>query len=264
MPKSWVNETAIQVSTVSTVYHPFHSNGMYRIKLKLTIIFFLLFCISSIAQEVNIEKQLRLVENGNYQSAASDLEKLKEQNPDDPSVLYLDALLTKDGKEASGKYKIVSEIYPQSKYADAAVYQIYSYYYAAGNYTSADKYLDKLKTDYPSSSYLKMIENKNVDEKSLNASTVSDKSEKSVNRNNKELDRFTIQAGAFLVRSNAEKLQENFSNGGLISEIKEKKVGGSTFFVVNVGKFKTEDEAQGFLNVYIQSRKIDGIVVKIE
>ena len=46
--------------------------------------------------------------------------------------------------------------FPKSTYADAALYRIYSYYFALGLYNTADKNLNKLKKDYPESPYIKM------------------------------------------------------------------------------------------------------------
>ncbi|MCX6149172.1 MAG: SPOR domain-containing protein [Ignavibacteriales bacterium] len=240
---------------------------MNAVKTDLFLLFFFLIAVSSFAQEINIEKQLKEVESGDFNTAAADLETLKQQYPDNPSVMYLDALLTKDGKTATEKYKSIWGKYPTSKYADAVLFQIYSYYFAFGNYTTANNYLEKLQTNFPSSSYLKAIDNRNVDEKL----TISNKNEKDENTNTpkllitkKEVYKFTVQAGAFLVQDNAEKLKKTFLDNGFTSEVKEKKIGGSNFFIVNVGKFTTNEEAKTFLLDLRKNAKIDGRIVSLE
>jgi tetratricopeptide (TPR) repeat protein len=240
---------------------------MRKLSFAIGLIFYFTFCILIYAQEVNIEKQLKKVESGDYQSAVADLNDLKKEHPDDPSVIYLDALLTKDAKEALEKYKIISDDYTASKYADASLFQIYSYYYAAGNYTNASDYLEKLRTNYPASSYLKMIDNKFPDDKLLGKSALSGEGsqvEKPGEKSEEGVFEYTIQAGAFLVPANAEKLKKTFLDEGLKAEIGQKKVAGSSFFVVYIGKFKTEDEAQNYLNNLTREKKIEGRVVKVD
>ena len=46
--------------------------------------------------------------------------------------------------------------YPQSKYADAAAFRIYSYYFACEMFPEAATWLRKLKKDYPASPYIKL------------------------------------------------------------------------------------------------------------
>jgi len=239
---------------------------MKKLRLILYLCIFLLFYSVIPAQEINIEKQLNAIETGNFQSAEVDLEKMKQQNPRDPSVIYLDALMTTDGKKALEKYKTISEQYPNSKYADAAVYQIYCYYFASGSYSTSNTYLEKLRTDYSNSSYLKLINNKSADAGNLSPQKNSNKEmiEGKTGTEKKELFKYTIQSGAFLVQANAEKLNKSFLNSGLKSEINEKKIGGSTFFIVNVGKFKTEDEAKSFLVDLNKNKKMEGRVVEIK
>jgi tetratricopeptide (TPR) repeat protein len=240
---------------------------MRKFRLSIVLILNFAYCLSSFAQEVNIEKQLEKIEFGDYQSAVSDLSNLKKEHPDDPAVIYLDALLSQDAKEAFEKYKIISDDYPSCKYVDDAIFQIYSYYYAAGNYTNASRYLDRLRTYYPASSFLKMLDNKFPDDKLSSKNSLSEsgsESRKIEGKTQAEVFEYTIQTGAFLVPANAEKLQKTYSNEGLSTEIRQKKVAGSTFFVVYISKFKTEEEAQNYLNNLIREKKIEGRVVKID
>lgn len=240
---------------------------MKKLNFTIGLIFYFTLCLPTFCQEVNIEKQLEKVEYGDYQSAVSDLNELKKEHPNNPSVIYLDALLTRDAKDAFEKYKIISDVYPSSKYADASIFHIYSYYYAAGNYTNASRYLDRLRTYYPASSYLKMIDNKSSDDKikrNPSSTESGSKSRKLEDKSNKELFEYTIQTGAFLISSNAEKLQKIYLSEGLETEIRQKKVAGSNFFVVYIGKFRTENEAQNYLINLNREKKIEGRVVKID
>jgi len=99
------------------------------------------FPINIIAQEVNIVSYLQQIENGKADEVKNDLIGLKEKYPDDPSVMFLEGVLTENGQKAVVIYQKVVDEYPDSKYADAALYRIYSYYYALGLYESANEKL---------------------------------------------------------------------------------------------------------------------------
>ena len=125
-------------------------------------------------------------------------------------------------------------------------------------YDTAKKQLDKLKKNYPQSPYIKIAENKIPSENEL--STKEQKPDEK-----KQIDyKYTIQAGAFSKIDNAKFLKKDFEDSGFFSEIKEKVVGGTTFEVVYVGRFASENEAKNFLQVINSEFKLDGRVVNIE
>ncbi len=78
--------------------------------------------------------------------------------PDDPSVMFLDAVLKENGQEAVVIYQDIVDNHPKSKYADAALYRIFSYYYALGLYETAQEKLKQLKESYPTSPYIKVAD----------------------------------------------------------------------------------------------------------
>ncbi len=117
----------------------------YKLTTRMNRIYIILFIVflslHVYAQEVDIVPALQQIENGNIKSAETFLRDLKVKNANDPSVIFLDAVLTKDGEEALKKYSTVLEKYPNSKYADAVLYRIFSYYYSLGYYKKAETYL---------------------------------------------------------------------------------------------------------------------------
>ena len=221
------------------------------------------------AQEADISEALKWIENGNSKEAVKILQSLKSENMNDPSVIYLDALLTTDGEEALRKYSAIVEKYPESKYADAALYNIFSYYYSLGYYKKAESYLERLKKDFPESPYIKMADRKIPDteeaqpqtkEKTEIAPQPETKSEKAEPANYN----FTIQAGAFLNPDNAKKLSEQFQKEKFSVEITTKEVGGTILNVVNVGKFATEEEAKSVLDLLAGKFSIKGRIVEVK
>lgn len=220
-----------------------------------TIVFFIT-TLPIFAQEVDIAPALQQIESGNISNAATMLLNFKSKNAGDPSVIFLDAMLTKDGDEALRKYSTIIEKFPESKYADAALYRIFSYYYSLGFYKKAETYLDRLKKDFPESQYIKTADRKlpeieepivqTIDKPETQQPTQPEKVEiKSYN--------FTIQAGAFLNVENAKKLSEQLKKENYSTEITTKDVGGTILNVVNVGKFVNEEEAKPVLS-FLQSK----------
>jgi hypothetical protein len=211
--------------------------------------------INIVAQGIEISEYLKKIENGKIEEVREKLPELKSKYPDDPSVLFLDGILTENGKIALKLFSTVVNSYPESKYADAAAYRIYSYYYATDQLNDADTWLNRLKKDYPSSPYVK-IAGKNVP-------TVEKKKINQTKEENEQIlkAKYTIQAGAFSSKENADALKNQFISAGYSSEIKEKEVAGTLFKVVYVGKFNSMDEAKKFLQQINSDYSLDGRVV---
>jgi len=227
----------------------------------------LLFSALSIninAQEVNIVPYLQQIENGKADEVRNELIGLKERHSDDPSVMFLEGVLTENGQKAVVIYQKVVDEYPDSKYADAALYRIYSYYYALGLYESANEKLNKLITDYPKSPYIKIAKQNQLP---VNPEITQEDETDLTQQNNEDVQgadyKFTIQAGAFSKKENAESLQLKFEKSGIFSEIKDKLVAGTTFHVVYVGKFVTENDAENFLKTINDKFELSGRVIQI-
>ena len=226
------------------------------------IIFGLLFSSNLFSQDVDIIPYLKQIEAGNKKDVEEQLPSLISKNPDSPSVLFLEGVLTTDGEKALVTYSKILDKYPNSKYADAALYRIFSYYYAAGEYYNANKCLEDLKNDYPTSPYIKIAER---DIPTADQTAVSEeKKSNQITEEDTPKYKFTIQAGAFTNPSNAATLKNNFEDNGFFSEVKDKVVAGTTFRVVYVGKFEDKEEAENFLHVINREFKLDGRIVDIQ
>ena len=216
------------------------------------------------SQEVDIVSALKQIENGNIKSAETILHDLKIKNASDPSVIFLDAVLTKDGEEALKKYSAVLEKYPVSKYADAVIYRIFSYYYSLGYYKKAETYLNRLKKDFPESPYIKTADRKIPDVEEQPSQSVAGLTKpKRPEKTETGTYNFTIQAGAFLNVDNAKKLSEQLNRENYFTETTTKDVGGSILNVVNVGRFTTEDESKSVLILLEKKFNLKGRIVPI-
>ncbi len=217
------------------------------------------------SQDVDIIPYLKQIESGNIDVARSELMDLKEEYPESPSVKFLEGVLTENGQLAVVIYQDIVDNYPTSKYADAALYRIFSYYYALGLYETAQKKLDQLILEYPGSPYIKIAQqNKFPGDEDIAVNKEDDSTEVNGEETVAEQEFiFTIQAGAFSNRNNAESLKAEFLNSGIFSEIKEKLVGGTRFHVVYVGKFLTENDAESFLQVINKRYELSGRIIPI-
>lgn len=227
-------------------------------------VLFSVFTIIITPQDLNIVPYLQQIENGQADEVRNELIGLKEKYPVDPSVMFLEGVLTENGQKAVIIYQKVVDEYPDSKYADAALYRIYSYYYALGLYESATEKLNKLIADYPKSPYIKIAKQNQLP---TNPEITQEDETKIPQRKSEYVNeadyKFTIQAGAFSKKENAESLKLKFEKSGIYSEIKDKLVAGTTFHVVYVGKFVTEFDAESFLKTINDKFELSGRVIHL-
>ncbi len=235
-------------------------------------IFFLLLLLSCrlSAQEADITTALQRIESGRIDAAETLLKELKINSPDDPSIKFLEAVLTKDGADAVNKYSLIVDKYPKSKYADAALYRIFSYYYSLGYYKKAETYLTKLKKDYPDSPYLKSVDRTLPTEDKPDIVSIKDNSSKQDTTDTVEkkiaqpaVYNYTIQAGAFLSIENAKNLCSRLNKENYSTEITTKEIGGSNLNIVSVGKFEKEEDALPLLDYLEKNLGLKGRVVKL-
>lgn len=217
-----------------------------QFKFLFLLSFIFISSINVFSQEVNIVPYLKQIDNGQKVKALSHLAELKDDYPDDPSVMFLEGVLTENGQDAVAIYTEIINEYPNSKYADAAVFRIYSYYYALGLYGTANSFLNRLKKDYPKSPYIKIAEQRT---ETTTMPLSAKKKPLPSKSKNKIIYNYTIQAGAFTISANAGHLKTRFENAGFYSTIKDKNVAGTIFHVVYVGKFETEESAKKALNI---------------
>src|SRR3990172_11773971 len=117
----------------------------------IAIIFLFLFVSSAFPQEVDIIPYLKEIEDDKKEKAKNHLAQLEQKSPADASVKFLKGVLTENGQDAVEIYMDIVKNHPRSKYADASLFRLYSYFYALGSYETAKSYLARLKKSYPQS-----------------------------------------------------------------------------------------------------------------
>jgi len=239
---------------------------MFKKGKPMRVFFLIIFSAINLFAQADIISTLKKIESGEIADAENDLKQLKQNYPDNPEVKFLDAVLTENGEEALSKYFVVYSKFPNSQFADAALYRVFSYYYALGSYNKAEKYLKKLKTDYPSSPYIKAADRTLPSQDFFIEKGVT-KKEVHSNKSPKVEEvqyKYTVQAGAFLNKTNADNLKKKFQLKGVYSATYTKEVGGSLLNIVIVGKFKNKKSAKPILKELKNKYRLTGRVVPLK
>jgi len=234
----------------------------------LNIFCLLLFPLVLVGQEIDIVPALKEIEKGNITEARTLLRNFLLQSPNDPSVMFLDAVLTSDGNNAINKYEAIYKNSPNCKYADAALYRIFSYYYSLGIYNKATSYLDELKSSYPNSPYIKAADRTMPDDEILVEQSAEETSKPKVVSEPKiqtpteeKNGDILVQAGAFLNLNNAKNLQTQIESDGYKTSLNAKEVGGSVLNVVVIENLQNQTEAEKILE-YLKSKfKLSGRII---
>lgn len=208
------------------------------------------------SQSPDIIQCLRLIESGRSDSVLVILQKSSAK--DSPSYIFLDALLTEDDK-AVVKFEQLLSRFPSFAYNDAAMFRLHSYYYALGSYNRAKEIASNLKKNYPDSPYLKQLDKVEYSDEVLE--TGETVPAESVQTESKSVY-YSLQAGAFLNRLNAERLLNTLAGKGFDTFMEEKEIGGSLFYIVLVGQFDTEMEARTIRKQVEAETKTESKIVK--
>ena len=113
----------------------------------LKIIVFFVFPIFLHSQ--NVDLYISLINEGKSKGVLENLPELISKYPNDSGVLYLNALLDKDGESAVDQYKNIIKNYSESKYAPIAAMKLGEYFYARGLYTQSANLLKNIPLKYP-------------------------------------------------------------------------------------------------------------------
>ncbi len=203
---------------------------------KIIYIIGILVLASQFIVASDLSDALKYIDNGNLDKAKEILNKMMKANPSSSDALLLDAIMTTDAGKALEKFKYIYDNDPTFRYADLCLFRIYSYNYAIGNYKTAKRYLERLKSEFPNSPYssaegeLPKISGNFSKDNSFGKTT------------GKGI--YTIQLGAFTNEANAKNLSNKLKQSGFDSKLNKKIVKGTIFNVVTVGTFNNKQSAE--------------------
>ena len=117
------------------------------------IIFILILCSTAFNQK-DIHHHINNVKNGDPDEAFISLQDFILNSPNNPDVIFLDALLDSEIERSINKFKKIANNYSSSRYADESVMKVGEYYYSLGSYIQASNWLIKIPKYYSNSDYL--------------------------------------------------------------------------------------------------------------
>jgi len=219
----------------------------------------------------NVEMYLSLIHEGQSEGVKENLPELISKYPNDPGVIYLQALLTTNGMKSLELYAKIIEKFPESKFCGSASVKIGEYLYARGLYSQAGMQLRLIPRKYPRienmqrvidmlvSSFLAigeddsvkyyigiyrgMFPNLDFDKFGIDSPLLKTK-QVIANNKNKEPKPYVIQIGAFGSIQNANRLKLQVSQIGYNVDIVPVQTNGRGLHAVRVVRFRSKSSAE--------------------
>ena len=219
----------------------------------------------------NVEMYLSLIHEGQSEGVKENLPELISKYPNDPGVIYLQALLTTNGMKSLELYSKIIEKFPESKFAGSSSLKIGEYLYARGLYSQAGMQLRLIPRKYPRienmqrvmdmivssflavgeddsvkyyiSVYRSMFPNLDFNKFGVESPIFSTK-QLVVKNKNQEPKPYVIQIGAFGSIQNATRLKLQVSQIGYNVEIVPVQTNGKALQAVRVIRYRSKSSAE--------------------
>ena len=224
----------------------------------------------------DIQQLVDLVNRGQGDVVKAELPSLLSRYPNNPGILYVQALLTSEGAEAVRMYQSIVDNFPKSEWADDALYKVYQFYYSLGLYRTAELKMAQLKREYPSSQYITSGVSSEAPKPPAEGQkqqqpTATPTPAKPVGTPQTPADSptqpapetglFSLQVGAYTALTNADRQKKLFEERGYTAEVISRVRDGRSLYVVLVGAYKTYDEAKARAAEIKQRLNIDSFVL---
>ena len=219
----------------------------------------------------NIDMYISLIDEGQINSVKEKLPELISKYPNNAGVIYLQALLTKDGMKSLDLYKMVIEKFPKSSFSDDASVKLGEYFYARGLYSQACRSLSQFPRKHPRfydmqrvidllvgsfqavgqndsaqyylSIYQGMFPYLDVEKYGINSSTVNAQYSKNKKYSTKQSP-YVIQIGAFSNLTNANRLKLQANQIGHKVEIVQIQTNDRTLNAVRIIRYNSKTVAE--------------------
>jgi len=187
------------------------------------------------------------------------IEKLKGEEKETAAVLYLKALIEKDGDKALAIYNKIIESDSESITAERSLWRVAQYYYIKGLYIKSSDVLRQIIDNFPGTLYAR----KAKEELDIINEVFGEK-EKQTIKPYKEERKFVVQLGAFGIKQNAQKIikflnEKGYSNVRINTEV----VVGRPLYKVWLGNFDNETSAKRYGELLKQKLRINYMIVKV-
>lgn len=215
----------------------------------------------------DIQQLVDLVNRGQGDVVKAELPSLLTRYPNNPGILYVQALLTSEGAEAVRMYQSIVDNFPKSEWADDALYKVYQFYYSLGLYRTAELKMAQLKREYPSSKYITSSAGPEAAKPQQKPAATPPPAKptaapaESPAQQAGETGLFSLQVGAYTALTNADRQKKYFEERGYAAEVISRVRDGRSMYVVLVGAYRTYDEAKARAAEIKQRLNIDSFVL---
>jgi hypothetical protein len=196
-------------------------------------------------QDAALRPLQRLAETGQTEALRGELANRKNQLSSDPGYIFFQGRAEHDGERALRFYQDVANNHPSSQWCEQALLKLAQYNYAVGAYAAADRFLSRLRADYPDSPLLK---------NSKNGTSSGQGTEHSANG-------YAVQVGAFERSEDAQDYAQTIVRWGFPIEVREKTVGQKVLSAVWVGRFESKADARNCVRNVKKRYGVEGLVV---
>ncbi len=214
----------------------------------------LLIPVAAQAQTTAVTDSLvGLIALGRTAEARSGLAAVRSAGVTEPGLRYVAARLTTDGAEAARLYEAFLTANPTDPYADDALFSLYQYQVALGQYPAAERRLAEFRRRFPTSplapplvavAALPLPETPVTGDEPVQPAPVA-ATEPSAPGEAPGVGGFSVQVGAFGSKVNALALGRRLGKAQPISYGTKVK-GNTTLNLVWVGQFPTREAAQRY------------------
>lgn len=251
------NSSAIERKSIATVTISLEAMRVppmlgATMNIRLVMVGIAVVLIPVTAQHAAIRAKILAVAEGRAEEVRQEIPALLEKYPNDPGVLFLSAIVERDGSKAVQTYRRIVRDFPTSEWADDSQWRIVQYYALLRDTANARAALAEYQQRYPLSEFL-------VHAREIVQSTVGlgaempqrveigiagtgqpSRQNESSNVHSKD-KRYSLQIGAYSTKESAEREAEKFRAQRLRVEVIEK---APSLFAVTIGDYSTREAAE--------------------
>ena len=207
------------------------------------------FCHAQ-SYEETIQNFVHRIAEGKSDSVTPKLPTLRKAYPHSPGVLYIEGLITSDGREAIHYFTMVADSFPGNPWSADALARMTEIFRATGESQNASQQIERMHREYPQSPYI-----------TSNYLTRISSGDDNAPPHHDIANEFAIQIGAFAIKQNAERMQKKLIAGGFKAEIFENLLDGKNLlYLVWIGSYPSAEAAQKDLSDIKEKFNLSGVL----
>lgn len=196
-------------------------------------------------QQAAVRAKILAVAEGHAEDVRRELPSLLAAYPNDPGVLFLSAILERDGNKALETYHRIVRQYPHSEWADDSQWRIVQYYALLRDTLAARQALGEYQQRFPLSEFL--IHAQNLVQSTVGLEQTSPQraaapaSSPQRGEPTESQQRYTLQIGAYSTKEVADQEAAKYRAQRLRIEVIEK---APSLFAVTIGDYSSRAAAE--------------------